>query len=227
MTGAIRSSSTATARWTSAIWGGGGGASGTGQQSSGDGVGRRFGTARASRVAGVLRPVSLLPALVVVATLLGFGTGTAEASAPRQARQEAVRTPLAVSIDSLAPSVIPKRGPVTVTGTVTNRDDETRTDISVYASASATPMTTASELADAAAIGPSQPVGDRILDTGSYDDTIGELAPGESRQYSLEVSHAVLASHISGGPGVYWFGAHALGFNAEGGDSNADGRART
>ncbi|MGY2701185.1 DUF6049 family protein [Nocardioides sp. HB32] len=175
----------------------------------------------------MLRPVSLLPALVVVATLLGFGTGTAEASAPRQARQEAVRTPLAVSIDSLAPSVIPKRGPVTVTGTVTNRDDETWTDISVYAFVSATPMTTASELADAAAIGPSQPVGDRILDTGSYDDTIGELAPGESRQYSLEVSHAVLASHISGGPGVYWFGAHALGFNAEGGDSNADGRART
>lgn len=172
----------------------------------------------------MLRPLSLLAALVVVATLLGLPVGSAEA-APKAARAAAV-TPLAVSIESLSPSVIPKKGPVRVTGSVTNRDDQTWTDINVYPFVSATPLTTTSELADAAEVGPTEPVGDRILETGTYD-TIDELAPGETESYSLTVPRSVLADHISGDPGVYWFGAHALGFNSDGGDSNADGRART
>jgi hypothetical protein len=168
--------------------------------------------------------VSLLPALVVVvATLLGVPTGTAHAAAPRSA---APATPLAVTIDTLTPSVIPRSGPVRVTGSVTNRDDETWTDINVYAFASSTPMTTSTELADAAATGPDEPVGDRILTEGTYD-SIGDLAPGEHRQYSITVPRSELLKRISGDPGVYWFGTHALGFNSAGGDTFADGRART
>lgn len=168
----------------------------------------------------MLRPVTLLPALVVVVgAVLGIPVGTAHAAAPQHA---ATRTPLAVTIDTLAPSVIPRRGPVKVTGSVTNRDDQTWTDINLYAFASATPMTTTAELADAAEVGPSEYVGDRILTTGTYD-SVDELAPGETRQYSITVPRSELPDQ----PGVYWFGVHALGFNAEGGDRLADGRART
>ncbi|HEU5036111.1 MAG TPA: DUF6049 family protein [Nocardioides sp.] len=171
----------------------------------------------------MLRPVSLLPALVVVvATLLGLPATPAQA-APEQGP---ARTPLAVTMDSLTPSVIPRSGPVRVTGSVTNRDDETWTDVNVYAFLSQAPMTTAAELADAAATGPDEPVGDRILTEGTYD-SIGDLAPGQSRQYSLTVPRSELVSRITGDPGVYWFGTHALGFTSAGGDSFADGRART
>src|SRR4051812_41167500 len=121
MTGAIRSSSPATARWTSAIWGGGGGASGTGQQSSGPRTGVRFRTGATSRVAGVLRPVSLLPALVVVATLLGAPTAPATAQAARA--RVAPADLLGVKIESLSSSEIPRTGPIVVTGSVTNRDE--------------------------------------------------------------------------------------------------------
>ena len=172
-----------------------------------------------TRVAGVLRPVSLLPALVVVATLLGIPTGSAHAAAPEPADQ---RTPLAVTIDSLTPSVIPRKGPVRVTGSVTNRDDQTWTNIKVYAFASGSPMTTSAELAEAAATGPSAYVGDRILTAGTYD-SIDELAPGQTVHYSLTVPRSELPAE----PGVYWFGTHALGYNSDGGDSLADGRART
>lgn len=168
----------------------------------------------------MLRPVSLLPALVVVvATVLGVPTGPTHAQAPQKSVE---RTPLAVTMDSLSPAVIPRKGPVRVSGSVTNRDDQTWTDINVYAFVADTPITTTSELSDAAQTGPSEFVGARILTAGSYD-SIDELAPGESTQYSLTVPRSELPDE----PGVYWFGTHALGFNDDGGDSFADGRART
>ena len=122
----------------------------------------------------MLRPVSLLPALVVVASLLGLPAAAAQA-APRQHAEPT--TPLAVTIDTLTPSVIPPQGPVRVTGSVTNRDDETWTDVNVYAFVSEAPMTTAAELADAADTAPDEYVGPRILTEGTYD-SIGDLDPG-------------------------------------------------
>lgn len=201
----------------------------------------------------MLRPVSLLPALVVVVALLGLGgvppagaaaapattgqttgqatgqaTGQSTGKAPgkasaRAGAKAAPSTPLSVTIDTLIPSVIPAKGEVHVTGSVTNRSDETWTNIHLYAFASSTPMTTTAELEGAAATEGDAYVGDRILTEGTYD-SVDELAPGDSAQYSFAVPRSEI--HVTE-PGVYWFGVHALGFNEDGGDDFADGRART
>ena len=168
----------------------------------------------------MLRPVSLLPALLVVATLVGLGSGPATAA--RSTGKAAVeQTPLAVTIETLTPSVVPRSGEVRVTGSVTNRDDETWSNVKLYAFSGATPMTTTAELAAAVEVPADQPVGDRILTEGY--DSVDELQPGETVQYSVTVARDDLPDE----PGVYWFGVHALGENVDGGDDLADGRART
>jgi hypothetical protein len=73
----------------------------------------------------VLRPVSLLPALVAVATLgAGLIAPVAPTAAVAPPKARADETPLSVTIDSLSPSTIPRKGPVQVSGEVTNLDDE-------------------------------------------------------------------------------------------------------
>ncbi|WP_395690329.1 DUF6049 family protein [Nocardioides sp.] len=167
------------------------------------------------------RLVSLLPALAVVVALVGVGSAPATATTHKAAADQ---TPLAVTIDTLTPSVVPlsAKGEVRVTGEVTNRDTQTWRDVKVYAFASATPMTTTTELVDAAATPETQYVGDRILTEGTYA-SVDELAPGETAQYSISVPRDELPTE----PGVYWFGVHALGYDDAGGDNLADGRART
>jgi hypothetical protein len=172
----------------------------------------------------VVRPVSLLPALVAVVTLgaafIG-PAGSATAAAPPKAK--AVTAPLTVTIDSLTPSTIPRKGPVRISGSVTNVDDQTWTTVNLYSFVSSTPMTTAAELADAAQVPADQYLGQRILLTRA-SHRIDELAPGETTQYTLRVPRSAI--HVDA-PGVYWFGVHALGENDEGRDKVADGRART
>ena len=164
--------------------------------------------------------MSLLPALVAVATLIA-PAGPATAAAPPKAK--AVHAPLAVTIDSLTPSTIPRKGPVRISGSVTNVDDQTWTTVNLYSFVSSTPMTTASELADAAQVPADQYLGPRITLT-SASARVDELAPGETAQYSLRVPRSAITVEA---PGVYWFGVHALGQNDDGRDSVADGRART
>ena len=172
----------------------------------------------------MLRPVSLLPALVVVATLLGAPTAPATADAPRA--RAAPADPLAVSIDSLSSSEIPQKGPVVVTGSVTNQDDGTWRTINVYPFVGSTPITTSAELAEAAATPPTTEVGERIIDLSDprTEYTIDELAPGDTAQFTVTVPHRYLAKTEGG---VYWFGVHALGDGPEGRVEGADGRART
>ena len=188
-----------------------------------------------SRVASVLRPLSLLPALVVAASLLGAPAGLAVAAphgspkhaAPKQAapKQEDI-SPLAVTIDSLSSSEIPQRGPIRVTGSVTNHDDGPWSDVNVYAFIGSTPITTSADLATAAAMPMTADVGERIIDVGDpqTQDTIDELAPGGTAQFAVTVPHRYLEKTEAG---VYWFGVHALGGGPEGRVDGADGRART
>ena len=170
----------------------------------------------------MLRPVSLLPALAAAVCLTGLAlAGPADAAdAPAKAVEA---TPLAVTIDSLTPSTIPKHGPIEVSGTVTNRDVETWTDVGIYAFVSEEPMTTTAELADAAATDQDAFLGGRILTEGTYHK-VDELAPGESATYSLSIPRSELNADEAG---VYWFGVHALGTTDAGTDTFADGRART
>nr|WP_246303564.1 DUF6049 family protein [Nocardioides thalensis] len=185
------------------------------------------------------------PALVrgaVVAALAGGGLTTASVVAPGPARAAAEEAPyepaLTLTIDELAPGYVPESGPIEITGTVTNTDVVAWEDVTVYpffdcsadpacgAGFDQKPMTTAAELAEAAQADPEEVVGNRILTEG-VEDEVGDIDPGESASYSLTVPRSELAPFLTG-PGVYWFGVHALGSSeATPYDSNSDGRART
>ncbi len=215
MTGEIRSSSAATERCASDICRGGTGASDTASNSIGRPGSRRIAP---DRVDAVLRPWSLLPALMAVAATMAAAPAQAEQPAPA-----AVERPLAVSIDTLTPSYLPARGPVRLTGSVTNNTDDRWVAINTHVFISDTPITSAEELEEQAALDPEEPVGERITVPGTFD-TIDSLEPGESSQFSIEISRARLGVEA---PGVYWFGVHALGESGELRDGMADGRART
>jgi len=176
----------------------------------------------------VPRP-TLLPALVaaVFAGTLLVPLQPAIAGATHAQRHRAAEvTPLEVTIDSLTPSELPRKGPIRVSGSVTNVDDVAWTTVNLYPFVSATPITSTAELAEAAESDSGLPVGERITDPGPYH-TIDQLAPGETMQYSFAVPRRRLTTEISGDPGVYWFGVHALGQTADGRIPGADGRART
>jgi hypothetical protein len=145
-------------------------------------------------------------------------------------------SPLRISITGLTPGVLPRTGPLVVTGTVTNVDTVDWTDVNLYptldtdscvaVSGCAAPMTSADALADGAASDPADPVGVRVTDV---QDTIATLAPGQATSFRLSIPQDVLRSEIaSPQPGVYWFGVQAIGQSSETPrDSNSDGRART
>jgi hypothetical protein len=150
----------------------------------------------------------------------------AEAAAPSVgARLPAAEDgdPLGVSIERLTPGEIPERGPVRMEGTVTNLSDERWRAVNVHAFVGYTPMTTSAELALARDVPPDAEVGQRIFIPGTFD-SIGGLEPGESVPYEIELRRNQIPAEA---PGVYWFGAHALGNTTDARDAVADGRART
>jgi uncharacterized protein DUF6049 len=193
----------------------------------------------------VVRPLSLLPALAAAVAMLA-GTGSAGALPASDAAEPALAahaaalrsaarhshpvrradddSPLSVSIDALSPSSIPRKGPIRISGSVTNRDDAPWEGVRVYAFIDDSPMTTSAELAEAVQTDPAAVVGSRITAPGTYDDSIDLIEPGESAQFSLSVRRSQLPVTE---PGVYWFGVHALGAGPEGRIDGADGRART
>jgi len=175
----------------------------------------------------VRRPVFLRAlALLIGLPALLLGTPPTASAAPSGAEPAPDRTPLVVTIDEMTPSVLPASGPIRISGRVTNRDDVPWTSISLYPLVSRGPMHTRAELAEAAATPSSAPVGERVVDV---DDTISELAPGATSEYSITVPRAELAELIGAGePGIYWFGVHAIAQSEESPrDLEADGRART
>lgn len=135
--------------------------------------------------------------------------------------------PLTLTIDSLTPAVIPRKGAVTMTGTVTNESLEQWKDIKVYPRLSYSPFTTSEEVALASESDPRLPFGDRITTEGHFDPSIKRLAPGETRSWEIRIPRSVLASRISGLEGTYQIGVQALGATDEGRPENAVGRART
>ena len=173
------------------------------------------------------RPTSLLPALVAVATTLVaalLAVPEPATAAPVSHRASAAAgTPLSVTIDSLSPSAVPRRGPIRVTGSVTNEDKAAWTKVYMFAFIGATPIRTTEELAEARHTDPTAEVGARITRTGAYQ-TIDRIAPGETVQYAITVPHSEI--HVTE-EGVYWFGVHALGTGPDGRIEGADGRART
>ena len=167
----------------------------------------------------MLRPLSLLPALVAVAATAAPGFAVPAVAAPAAANDD----PLRVTIDRLTPGEIPERGPVRMQGTVTNVSEERWRAVNVHAFVGYGPMTTSVELAQAREVPAQAEVGTRILLPGTFD-SIGGLEPGETATYEVELKRSQIPAEE---PGVYWFGAHALGNTTEVRDDIADGRART
>jgi len=124
----------------------------------------------------------------------------------------------------MTPSEIPRKGAIRVTGVVTNDSEEDWVDVNVAPFVSREPITTRDGLAEAAASAAGVSVGERLTDSAT-NDAVGDLTSGASVPFSLRVPLSSLG--ISGDPGVYWIGAHALAANADGRDRVADGRART
>lgn len=162
-------------------------------------------------------------ALATITTLLVGAPGTADDLVEPSAEV----TPLTVDLNRLSPATIPTRGRLVLAGTVTNDSDETWSAINVDPFISRTPMTTRDQLAEAAASDPATEVGQRLVKAGQFDP-IGDLAPGQSAPFRISLPvKDLIGTEITGAPGVYWIGVHALGQNAAGRDLAADGRART
>jgi hypothetical protein len=144
--------------------------------------------------------------------------------APAVAADDDAPTPLTVTLVQLTPSTIPAKGRVVLSGTVRNDSAELWSAVNVHPFISETPITTRDDLAAAAASDPALEVGTRLFKDGQFA-SIGDLLPGQSAPF--RISLPVRDLPITGAPGVYWIGVHALGQDAAGRDGVADGRART
>jgi Family of unknown function (DUF6049) len=131
--------------------------------------------------------------------------------------------PLVLRMRSITPDYVPERGPIVIRGTITNASDERWTAINVHGFIGKTPLTTPEAVAEAAQTPVDADVGHRITEPGTFD-SIPELDPGQSTAFVVELPRSTLEVTV---PGVYWFGVHALGTNAEGRSQNAVGRDRT
>ncbi|TQK68564.1 DUF6049 family protein [Nocardioides sp. SLBN-35] len=174
--------------------------------------------------------------LAGLATALALGVALPGVALPAHASPDAAPRhaeydpPLEISIDALTPGLLPTSGPLVVSGTVTNVDLETWQRINLYPmfGSTAPAMTTEEELSSAVATDPEAEVGQRYTDDLAVRAEVDSLGPGESTDYTIRIPQRVLRlMFATPTTGVYWFGVHALGENADGRDKLADGRART
>lgn len=180
----------------------------------------------------VTRPLSGTTARADVPRLQGPLPERAASPATRSGRRSATSgaqepESLAVTIDAMTPSVLPRQGPLVLQGSVTNTTDETWVGLNMHPFLSYSPMQNAQELRASAESDPEIFLGERIVTPGVFDDSIEALAPDATARWQVRIPQAELASLTAGVDGVYWVGVHALGADSDGRDSVADGRART
>jgi len=119
---------------------------------------------------------------------------------------------LTVTIGTLEPSVLVPGRDVVMTGTVTNAGDQTWGTVQAYLVIPASPFTTRRQIDDATAGGDAY-TGERVIETGSFDE-IGDVAPGETVPFRVEVPYEQLG--ITGAEGVYPVGVQILATDADG-----------
>jgi len=156
---------------------------------------------------------------VLVALLATILCGVMVPSSPASAADKDPE--LTVSIQSLSPSRLGSNSTVTMTGTVTNHDDHAWTNVQAYLVIPTVPFTTRAQVGDAIDNGAAY-TGVRVVDAGTFDD-MGDLAPKQSRQFTVKVPYAQLG--ISGAEGVYPVGVQILGTDT-GGERSNDAIAR-
>lgn len=250
MTGAIRSSSAPTDRWTSATLIGGSWLSDTRDSLRGPhprkdildamsdrlltGSDDRCADARvpatpASRAAG-RRPVlvAVLAAALTLATLLSPVATRAEAAESGEALKVTISNLDTASLTATAGSKAGDqagdkagtKGSIKLSGTITNGGKDTATGVKIYPCMGSRPITDEADLATEAGRPDDAVVCDRIVHEGAYA-TIPDLAKGDSYTWHISVPRTLLGAKQ---PGVYWFCVHALGPQSP---NVADARART
>lgn len=167
----------------------------------------------------------LLSALLLCSAAPGMAARQpVQITSPAVAREDS-RDALQVTIDQLSPTALAPGDEVQVSGTITNVDDSSWATINAFLVMSAGALSTAQELQDAANSPDTSYIGDRIVEDGAFD-SVGDLEPGQSVGYSVEVPYRQLG--ISGADGVYQLGVHVIGTDADGFRSmTATGRARS
>ncbi|MCL3817120.1 DUF6049 family protein [Aeromicrobium wangtongii] len=131
---------------------------------------------------------------------------------------------LRVAIRTLDPTLLAPGRDVTMTGTVTNADQHSWTAAQAYLVIPASPFTTRAQIDRAMSNGSSY-TGERVVEVGAFDE-LGDLAPGQSVDFSIEVPYEQL--RISGAEGVYPVGVQILATDEDGSRSqNAVARATT
>jgi hypothetical protein len=169
--------------------------------------------------------VAVAPTLVT--GLLALPPATAAGSPAAPAEDQA---PLALTIDTMSPSVLGGRGPLRISGTVTNTSDEPWAAVNVYPFTSfndvdPTVITTTEQLESEMDRGPEEYVGGRYTGLDNFE-SIRRLDPGQTADYTATITADQLEDATQ--EGVYWVGVHALGESASTPrDGYADGRART
>jgi hypothetical protein len=155
--------------------------------------------------------------LTLLGALLVVPTPGAAAAAAAADKDPDVR----VAIGSLSPSRLTTGSTVTMSGTVTNRDDHAWTDVQAYLVIPAAPFTTRAQTQEALD-NPKAYTGVRVVDVGAFDE-VGDLAPGQTRRFRVKVPYSELG--ITGGEGVYPVGVQILATDTDGSRS-ADAIAR-
>lgn len=131
---------------------------------------------------------------------------------------------LRVSIRTLDPSYLSPGADVTMTGTVTNRNEHAWAAVQAYLVIAPTPFTTRGQIEEAVGNDDAY-TGSRIVETGTFDE-LGDLAPGQTARFRITVPYEQL--RISGAEGVYPVGVQILATDDDGTRSqDAVGRATT
>ncbi len=171
----------------------------------------------------VARTATLL-VLGLIGGLLALTAIPASASASSGAEEAA--DPLKVRITGLDPAVIPQRGPLRLSGTITNVSEDSWSLINVYSWISYQPLTSTDQLDLNAQSDPYQQVGQRIVEPET-DLRIDRLNPGQTASYTVSIPHDILTRYIVTPPtaGVYRIGIQTLGTSTDGRPETAIGRA--
>ncbi|CAM3192877.1 hypothetical protein NODU109028_02905 [Nocardioides dubius] len=145
----------------------------------------------------------------------------------RSARRAPTKDSFEVTIENVSPAVIPKKGAITLNGSVTNLTESTLTGLNVHPLSSYAPFQSTAELTAAAdADADANLGGERLQNPAVLDNSISQLAAGATAQWRVRVP--VKELRITGSEGVYLLGVQVLSDSADGGrDGLADGRART
>jgi hypothetical protein len=176
---------------------------------------------RSTRKLRVILAVLGIASAVVASPLLITAAAMTSTAVDRQ-------DPLTVTMTSISPSTLVPGEPVSVSGTITNHDTATWTQIFTYLVLSQTPMTSERQVNDALLSDPASDVGPRIVETKPKQswDELPSLAAGQSASYQLQIPYRQLG--ISGEPGIYWLAVHVIGTHPDGTRTGtADARART